>query len=164
MISHVTNKIFINISAPGNVPVASVATPILNIPTATSSEQQLSLNSVTQASETTAVTTQQMRTTVNVVQSNQQMAKAVIRPSTSNTSVVRSENYGMPILTRETKPQGKAVPMIASSNSHSGDSLPFRQILPKNLKSKPQHALSITSSYGGNMRPMQVNRIKYEYS
>lgn len=141
--------------APGNVPVASVATPILNIPTATSSEQQRSHNPVTLGSETMSVTTNQTRTTVNVVQSNQQMVKAVIRPSTSNTSVDRSENYGMPILTRETKPQGKAVPMI-STNTHSGDSLPFRQILPKNLKSKPQPALSLSSSYGGNMRPMQI--------
>ena len=148
--------IVIQFSAPGNVPVASVAAPILNIPTATSSEHQRSMNSILRGNDTTSATTQQMETAVNVVQSNQQMEKAVIRPSTSHTSVVRSENYGMPILTRETKPQGKAVPMIASSNTYSSESLPFRQILPKNLKTKPQPALSISSSYGGNMRPMQV--------
>ena len=148
-----------SVAAPGNVPGASVATPILNIPSAPSSEPQRSINPVTLASETTSVTTNQTRTTVNVAQSNQQMVKAVIRPSTSNSSGERSENFGMPILTRETKPQGKAVPMI-STNTHSGDSLPFRQILPKNLKSKSQPVISLSSSYGGNMRPMQVKRIK----
>jgi len=141
--------------APGNVPGASVATPILNIPSAPSSEPQRSINPVTLASETTSVTTNQTRTSVNVAQSNQQMVKAVIRPSTSNSSGERSENCGMPILTRETKPQGKAVPMI-STNTHSGDSLPFRQILPKNLKSKSQPVISLSSSYGGSMRPMQI--------
>ena len=95
------------VSAPGNVPVASVATPILNIPTATSSEQQRSHNPVTLGSETVSVTTNQTRTTVNVVQSNQQMVKAVIRPSTSNTSVDRSENYGMPNKHKKQSPRGK---------------------------------------------------------
>ena len=110
MISYANNRIIFIVSAPGNVLVASVATPILNIPTATSSEQQISHNLVTLGSETMSVTTNQRRTTVNVVQSNQQMVKAVIRPSTSNTSVDRSENYGMPILTQQTKPQGKLFP------------------------------------------------------
>ena len=140
------------ILAPGGVPVASVATPILNIPTATTSEQPRSVNSVTLASETTSVTTNQTRTTVNIVQSNQQMVKAVIRPSTSSTSDDRSEPFGMPILTRETKPEAKQAP-LTSTNTNGGDSLSFRQILPKNLKSKPLPG-------GASMRPMQVIRIE----
>ena len=132
-------------AAPGNVPVASMATPILNIPTATSSEGHRA--SVSLATETTSVTTNQTRTTVNVVPSNHQMVKAIIRPSSTNED--KSETQAsLAILKQEPKPKGKAMP-INLTNAVVPDPLSFRQILPKSSKNKPLPS-------AGSMRPTQV--------